>query len=396
MRKVKRYKPPKKTSADKTLFILIGILLLLGVVMIHNATVIYAQGLFGEAYRLVLLQIAWIAVGLVGFMFFYRYDYRNIEKIAYFLIVFSLIPLLVLGFLGALTRFGLLPCTDTVAFAPCINGAYRWVYLNPPPFPKLPLAGVVGFQPAELAKLSLIVYLSVQIQKNIKKGNTAFWIYLITGGLIAGLIVLQPNMSTAVLIFLIASVIYFSSGASIWPLLATLPALGISGLLFVLLSPYHRERFFTFSGETVGQDLTLAYHIKQIMIALGSGGLFGVGFGQSRQKFQYLPEVSSDSIFAIIGEELGFIGTALVVVLFVLFIYKGFSIAKQAPDLLGRLLAVGITSWIGLQFFVNVAAMTEIIPLTGIPIPLISYGGSSMIFSLMGLGILANIASQKT
>ena len=132
------------------------------------------------------------------------------------------------------------------------------------------------------------------------------------------------------------------------------------------------------------------------MIALGSGGLFGVGFGQSRQKFQYLPEVSSDSIFAIIGEELGFIGTTLVVVLFVLFIYKGFTIAKQAPDLLGRLLAVGITSWIGLQFFVNVAAMIEIIPLTGIPIPLISYGGSSMIFSLMGLGILANIASQKT
>jgi cell division protein FtsW len=134
-----------------------------------------------------------------------------------------------------------------------------------------------------------------------------------------------------------------------------------------------------------------SYHVKQALMALGSGGIGGVGFGQSKQKYQYLPEVASDSIFAIIGEEFGFVGTACVVFAYLYLVYRGFVIAKNAPDLLGKLIATGVSSWLGIQFFVNVAAMTKIIPLTGVPIPLISYGGSSMVFSLMGLGILANI-----
>jgi cell division protein FtsW len=395
MKKIKRYKPQSNFSMDKTLMGLIVALLLIGVIMIHNATVIYSQGLFGEAYRFVFLQIAWILIGLFGFYLFARFDYRNIGNLAFLFLIITLVPLVVLGLLGGLTRVGLIPCSDSIAFAPCVNGAYRWFYLNPPPFPKIPFMGILGFQPSELAKLSIVLYLSVQISKHIKNGNTPFWIYLATAGLTSALVILQPNMSTAVLIFLIATTIYFTSGASLRYLFATLPALGVGGFLFMLISPYHRERFITFSGENVDQDLTLAYHIKQILIALGSGGLLGVGFGQSRQKFQYLPEVSADSIFAIIGEELGFIGTTLVVLLFCFFIYKGLTIAKQAPDLLGRLLAVGITSWVGLQFCINVAAMTKIIPLTGVPLPLISYGGSSMVFTLIGLGILSNIASQR-
>jgi cell division protein FtsW len=151
----------------------------------------------------------------------------------------------------------------------------------------------------------------------------------------------------------------------------------------------------TLLGGNVETELSSGYHIKQILLALGSGGFWGVGFGQSKQKFNYVPEVASDSIFAIIGEEFGFIGTTLVMVAFIYLIYKGFSIAKNSKDLPGRLLAVGISSWIGLQLFVNVAAMTKIIPLTGVPIPLISYGGSSMLFSMMALGILANIDRQS-
>ena len=137
------------------------------------------------------------------------------------------------------------------------------------------------------------------------------------------------------------------------------------------------------------------YHVKQILIALGSGGFFGVGFGQSRQKYQYLPEVSADSIFAIIGEELGFIGTTLVIMIFLYIFYKGYRIAVKARDPLGKLLAIGIVCWLGFQFFVNVAAMTKLIPLTGVPLPLISYGGSSTLFILVSLGILANIGKNS-
>jgi cell division protein FtsW len=140
-----------------------------------------------------------------------------------------------------------------------------------------------------------------------------------------------------------------------------------------------------------GDDTESSYHSRQALVALGSGGFWGVGFGQSKQKYQYLPEVASDSIFAIIGEEFGFIGTVAVIIVYSILISKGFKIAKGSDDLLGKLLASGITSWLGIQFLINIASMTKLIPLTGVPIPLISYGGSSMLFSMIGLGILSSI-----
>lgn len=395
MKKLRRKTAQILHDHDKTFLGLIGFMLIFGVIMIHNATVIYSYDVFGGAYRFVFLQIGWILVGLVGFGFFYRFDYKNIQKIAFPLMIVTLIPLAFLALLGLLNKVGILPCSNSIIFTPCINGAFRWFYINPPPLPRLPVLGVLGFQPSELAKFSLILYLAVQLNKTIKEGSS-FMVYMISAGLVAFLVLMQPNMSTAALIFLTASVMYYASGASILPQLVSLPIIGAVGIIFMLTSSYRRERLLTLIGSNAEKELSLGYHIKQILIALGSGGIFGVGFGQSRQKFQYLPEVSSDSIFAIIGEEMGFVGTAFVVLLFFFFIYKGLNIAKSAPDLLGRLLAVGVISWIGLQFIVNVAAMTKIIPLTGVPIPLISYGGSSMIFSLMGLGVLGNISRQSS
>jgi cell division protein FtsW len=264
------------------------------------------------------------------------------------------------------------------------------LYLNPPPLPSIPFLGVLGFQPGELAKLTVILYLSVQLSKNIKEGGELFWVYMVTASLLSGLILLEPNMSTAVMVFMLGTIVYFVSGAPIKPVLITIPIIMTIAVAVILISPYRRSRLMSmFSGDDdVGAS---SYHVKQALMALGSGGITGVGFGQSKQKYQYLPEVASDSIFAIIGEEFGFIGTASIVLAYLYLVYKGFVIAKNAPDLLGKLIATGISSWLGIQFFVNVAAMTKIIPLTGVPIPLISYGGSSMIFSLMGLGILANI-----
>ena len=201
-------------------------------------------------------------------------------------------------------------------------------------------------------------------------------------------------MSTASLIFLISLGIYFSSGASLKPLYILGPILAVAFLLFILASPYRRQRFNTLlSGEESSETaFSTGYHTRQVLISLGSGGFFGVGIGQSRQKYQYLPEVASDSIFAIIGEELGFIGTVSFVLLYSYLIYQGFNIASSAPDTFSKCVSVGVTSWMGLQFFVNVASMVQLIPLTGVPIPLVSYGGSSLFFVMCGLGLLANVS----
>jgi len=374
----------KSKDKDKSFLFTIFAFLGFGLFMIADSTVITSSNLYHEPYRFVFLQLGWITVGLLCFFIFYNFDYKKLSHISYLLFLFNILSL---GLLAVVSFF---PCSSSIPFAPCINGANRWLYLNPPPLPPIPFLGILGFQPGELAKLTIILYLSVQLTKNIKEKKDLFWVYLITSGLLSGLILLEPNMSTAAMVFGLGTIVYFVSGSPLKPVLVTIPILFTLTVLIIFISPYRRARLTAmFSGdESQGSS---SYHVKQALMALGSGGIGGVGFGQSKQKYQYLPEVASDSIFAIIGEEFGFIGTAVVVISYLYLVYRGFIIAKESNDLLGKLIAVGVSSWLGIQFFINVAAMTKIIPLTGVPIPLISYGGSSMVFSLMGLGILANI-----
>jgi cell division protein FtsW len=280
-----------------------------------------------------------------------------------------------------------------------VNGANRWLYINPPPLPQIPFVGVLGFQPGELAKLTIVLYLSFQLslimEKEIsgKEKEDPFKTYMKISVLLSGLIILQPNMSTAVMVFALGTVVYFVSGASLKPLFAVIPVALLAVFIFIVSSPYRMERLkVLISGSDESES---SYHSKQALVALGSGGFWGVGFGQSKQKYQYLPEVASDSIFAIIGEEFGFVGTVTVIIAYSFLIYKGFKIAGRSNDLLGKLLASGISSWFGIQFLINIASMTKLIPLTGVPIPLISYGGSSMLFGMIGLGILGNIQKKS-
>lgn len=384
----------KNNSLLITIFSLLGF----GVLFIANSTVVSSENVYGSPYHFAILQIAWVVVGLLGFAIFYLIDYKRLE---YFSTVLFFVTISLLLVLAVISFF---PCNSGMGFAPCVNGANRWFYFNPDPLPKIPFIGVLGFQPGELAKLSLILFLAFKLGKEMKGGTLEtknkfpkgpFWVYLISSGIMAGLVLLQPNMSTAAMLLIMGTIIYFASGASLKELFILIPSMLIISGISIFASPYRRTRFMTLLGGNSNVDLSSGYHIKQILLALGSGGFWGVGFGQSKQKFNYLPEVASDSIFAIIGEEFGFIGTSLVMLVFVYLIYQGFSIAKNSKDLSGRFLAIGVTSWVGLQFFVNVAAMTKIIPLTGVPIPLISYGGSSMLFSMMALGILANIDKQS-
>ncbi|HOD01318.1 MAG TPA: putative peptidoglycan glycosyltransferase FtsW [bacterium] len=382
-----------RKNKDSSLISIILSLLGFGLLMIADSTSVYSNNLYGKPYRFVFLQAAWIIIGLIFFFIFYHTDYKKLAKFSRSLFIFNLIALVFLAIIGVM------PCSDSFAIAPCVNGANRWLYINPPPLPQIPFVGILGFQPGELAKLTIVLYLSFQLslimEKEIsgKEKEDPFKTYMKISVLLSGLIILQPNMSTAVMVFALGTVVYFVSGASLKPLFAVIPVALLAVFIFIVSSPYRMERLkVLISGSDESES---SYHSKQALVALGSGGFWGVGFGQSKQKYQYLPEVASDSIFAIIGEEFGFVGTVTVIIAYSFLIYKGFKIAGRSNDLLGKLLASGISSWFGIQFLINIASMTKLIPLTGVPIPLISYGGSSMLFGMIGLGILGNIQKKS-
>jgi cell division protein FtsW len=381
-----------RLTGDKIFLGLIAFLLFFGALMIYNATIVFAQNNFGEAYRFVFLHIGWVSVGLLVFFFFYNLDYKKLYYIATPLFFATLLPLVLLSLIGLLRKANLLTC-ESFIFTPCVNGVTRWFSLNPFPLPQIPLLGTVGFQPSELAKFSLILFLSALLSAKSKDKVSPFISFITYTGLTSFLIFLQPNLSTSVLVFGIGSFIYFASGNSLKQFLLSLPVLFLLAGVLMMSSEYRRQRVLTYFGSNT--DSASNYHVEQVNLALGSGGIFGKGLGQSRQKFNFLPEVTSDSIFAIIGEELGFVGTSFFILLFTYFLYRGLKIAKASKDDFGMLLGVGVMSWLGIQYAVNVSAMVGLIPLTGVPLPLVSYGGSSTIFVLAGLGIVAQISKHK-
>jgi cell division protein FtsW len=267
-----------------------------------------------------------------------------------------------------------------------IYGANRWIQLGP-----------ISFQPSEMAKLSIILYLAAWLERRggrrIKDFFEGFLPFLGIIGIAGFLIIKQPDTGTLMVLILTAIAIYFFSGAKISHLMGTFLA-GLFGLaVLIKMEPYRLSRFLVFLNPEI-DPRGIGYQINQALLAIGSGGIFGLGLGHSRQKFNYLPEPIGDSIFAILGEELGMIGALALVLLFVILAVRGFKIARNAPDDFGKLLAVGITSWIIFQAFINISAITAIIPLTGITLPFISYGGTSLIFLMAGVGILLNISKQ--
>ncbi len=294
-----------------------------------------------------------------------------------------------------------------VLFMPAINGSRRWIGL-----------GIGTLQPSELAKLTFTIYLSSWLSKTREK-RTAKTIadqfsehimkellpFLVVLGALCILVLLEPDLGSTLLIGGTALVMYFLSGSdaihAIGSFMIVL-VMGMLGILAAILSPYRLERVKTFIPLLLRGDvedpLGAGYQIRQILIAVGSGGLAGLGFGESRQKFQYLVETTAvtDSIFAVIAEELGFIGSVILLAAFALFIYRGYQIAKNAPDRFGMLLAAGITFWLGIQALLNIAANVAIIPLTGIPLPFISYGGSSLVITMAAVGMLLNVSRQTT
>ncbi|MCL5411687.1 MAG: putative lipid II flippase FtsW [Patescibacteria group bacterium] len=337
-------------------------LVIFGVVMVYDASVVSAYRDFADKYYYLKNQLVWLVLGLIALVVVSQIDYHLWERLS---------PLLLFGALVLLLAV-LIPGLGVKAY-----GAQRWLQLGP-----------VRLQPSEMIKLGYILYLSAWLSRKIKLVP-----FLVVTGFLIGIVLIQKDLGTATIIGSIGFATYFISGASLWQFSLLLPAAAVGGGFFILSSSYRAKRLFTFLDPTK-DPLGSSYHINQVLIALGSGGLLGLGLGESRQKYEYLPEVTTDSIFAVIGEELGFIGAIILISIFILLIYRGFKIAQKAPDKFGQLVAGGITSWIAAQAFINLAAMAALIPLTGVPLPFISYGGSALVTTMIGVGILLNISKQ--
>ena len=314
-------------------------------------------------------------------------------------LLFGLLPGLLLGFIAyripleRIRKGSLLFLLFTIVllimvFLPVIGeevkGAYRWIFV-----------GSFSFQPSELLKLSSILYLAAFLaaRREKEKRGATFLPFVVVMGVMSLLLILQPDVSTLGIIALVGLLLYFLSGTPLWHFLLMLGG-GIAALLvLVRLAPYRLSRLTTFLDPEL-DPLGKGYQIKQALIGIGSGGLTGVGLGLSFQKFGVLPEPISDSIFAVFAEETGFLGALFLILLFLLFAWRSFVVAGRLNDIFLKLTALGITLWITLQALINMGAMTGIFPLTGIPLPFISYGGSALLVELLGLGILLNISRR--
>lgn len=336
------------------------ILLIIGVIAVFEASVIEAYHQFGDQLYFAKRQLQWALLGLICMAVVSHIPVKWFKQLAVPGFIVSLILLLLV----------LIP-----GFGVRVGGAKRWLDFGP-----------IVFQPAEVTKVALILYFSALFEKNAKLAP-----FIGSLGLIIGLIMLQPDLGTTIVVSGVALTLYFLSGAK-WREIGGILVSGVSlGLILILSSPYRRARLLTFLDPGTDPQGT-SYHIRQIIISLGSGGFFGTGIGRSLQKYRYLPEATTDSIFAVIGEELGFMGTLLIVGLFTMFVYRGFKIVQRLDDTFLKLLASGVTVLIVIQAFLNLSAMGALVPLTGITLPFISYGGSSLVISLIAVGILLNVS----
>lgn len=376
-------------QVDKNFLYLVLVIVTIGLFLVYEASVVYSDNVFGGKYHFLILQSGWMAIGLVGMFLFASIDLDFLRKYSLWLLGFTVLCLI----------FVLIP----TVFAPSIYGARRWIYLNPDPFPVIPGLGRLSFQPSELAKLAGVIFMSAilsarDITKTVKADPYYNFVFmgLFSGALllICGLVAFEPNFSTA---FILASIflgMYFLSNGSILYFFIVAPVLAVVAVVYAFSSEYRRTRIYTlFDPESIDKS-GAGYHIRQIMIALGSGGFWGLGLGQSRQKYAYLPEVTADSIFAIVGEEFGWIGATALILLFVMLIMRGMKIARYAQNRFESTLVSGVMVWVSVQMLINLGAMTRILPITGIPLPLISYGGSSAIFLLCGLGLVLNVSKN--
>lgn len=360
----------KIKPVDKPLLILTIALIITGLAMLWSASTVESQKQFGNSSYFALQSLIGIGLGAVAMWFASKIDYHFWKKIIPVALVVSLLALIAVKIPG-------------LGFS--ANGATRWISIGP-----------LFFQPSEPAKLALILYLASWISSRYQEMRES-WRGIIPPllmCLVFSLMILwQPDMGTMLSVLAITLGMLFAGGINL-KRLWTIIGVGIVGLLIMIkLEPYRMRRITAFINPSA-DPLNASYQIKQAMLAIGSGGIFGYGYGASRQKYSYLPETLNDSIFAVVAEELGFVRVTAILALFTAFIIRGLRVAKRAPDSFGKMLGIGIITSIAANTVINVGAITGLLPLTGIPLPFFSYGSSAMIINMAGIGILLNISRQ--
>jgi len=356
---------------DMVLFAAVAALVAIGLVMIYSASSATAYASFRDTGYYVKRQFVWLVVGLIAAFVAYRCDYHKLKAAAPFGVGIAFVLLLAV----------LIPHVGLIA-----GGSRRWIG-----------AGPFQFQPSELAKLAIVVFMAAKLSslgENVRSLSRGVVPALFVAVILAGLIVKEPDMGTASLLMFTTFGMLFIAGARIEHLLmsglAMLPVVAVA----VLHSTYQRARIFAFIDPWKDAQNT-GFHIVQSLLALGSGGVLGLGLGASRQKFFYLPEQYTDFIFAIIGEELGLLGALSVIVLFLIFAFRAVRIAIAAPDRFGMLLVLGCTFMIVIQAFINIGVVTSSWPVTGVPLPFISSGGTSLVVSLVAVALIINVGRHR-
>jgi cell division protein FtsW len=369
---------PRRLQSDRWLFVVTLVLCLFGAVMILSASAVTAENQYGRSYIFLVRQAAWLVIGLFGMFVLMRTDYRKLREPS---VVYPVVCAVLLMLVGTL-------------FLDKSHATHRWIKLGP-----------ANIQPSELAKLAVILYLAWFLDlKRRGKATMEFCkedflqnILPAAGPVLVCvvLILAQPDLGTSIDIVLIATAILFVAGLS-WKWLAVGAAAALPALyLLITQVSYRQARLLAFLDP--GSDSQGAgFQLLQSLIAVGSGGFSGVGLMESKQKLFYLPEAHTDFIYAVISEELGFIGAMFVIALFAIYGWRGLRAAFAAPDGFGRLLALGITAMVLSQALINFAVVLGMVPTKGIPLPFISYGGSSLLVMLLATGVLLNISQQST
>jgi len=361
------------SSSAKNLLILALVLVFLGLIILSSAGIAEGQRKFDSPYYYLFHQF--LNGALPGFFFlliFSKINYKFWRKISLPILIFNLFLLLAVFS----SHFGF-----------SAKGASRWIGL-----------GFFSFQPAETLKFSLIIYFAAWFSgrsEKMKDWSYSVFPFFIVLGFVGLLLALQPDVGTLGIVVLIALAMYFFAGAKASHFFSLIAVLMASFFVLINLAPYRFNRFLAFFNPTADPQ-GISYHINQALLGIGKGGIFGVGFGQSQQKLlSFLPETVGDSIFVVVAEELGIIGAGILIILILSLIVQLVRIAQKAPDRFSQLFLLGMAVWIAGQTFVNIGAITGLMPLTGIPLPFISYGGTSLAMLLGGLGIALNIANNS-
>jgi cell division protein FtsW len=359
----------KRVSVDRWLFVVTLLLIFAGLVMVFSASAVMAKERYGSAYFFLLRQLGWAVIGVLLMVAAMRIDYRRYKHPA---VVFSCLGLTTLVLIA-------------VFFVDRAHHTHRWIHWGP-----------LSFQPSELAKPALILFLAFFLENRVNAiqgwRNTLLPAIIPTVAFI-GLIVFQPDLGTAIACAAITVCVLFVAGMQmrylLYAFLASLPVL----YLLIFRVPYRRARITAF-WNPYADPQGHGFHIIQSLIAVSTGGITGVGLMEGKQKLFYLPEPHTDFIFAVTAEELGLVGSLILIALFIVFLWRGIRTAVRTPDLFGRFLAVGITCMIVVQAFINISVVLGMMPTKGIPLPFISYGGTSLLCAMACVGVLLNISKQ--